>query len=218
MDKKAQLEIMRREHRRESAEARDNEMYIRDGEDQRIQMIRVKMERILRDTEITAERRKELLANQKNEIELLLDERNEREHDFIAQELRRHQLEQELEQEIVRSEKKEKIKKNVLFHPRTTLTVGAEQIRKNIEENRLVLSEEEQFSTILINNSERENIPEFAKNRRKKEPPPPDQSARIDTIVIKQREIGMMYRESRELQESLLKPKKPLPETTEENE
>ena len=223
MNKKEQLENMRREHARDRQEIRDNEWFIRDGEDSRIQRIRDNMTRILHDAGIEAEQRKEKLATLKGEIELILDARDEREHNFIEQELQRHQMEQELEQEIEQEEKLKLAEEksnaqgeslNLMFRARSSLTVGAEQMRKNIEESRKELNEAEQFSTILINNSERDNIPSFinTKSRRMKEVPPLEQIARIDTIVIKQREIGMMYRESQELQESQLKKlnKKPL--------
>jgi hypothetical protein len=202
---------------RDRAEIRENEMYIRDGEDMRIQRIRDNMARVLDDAEIDSETRKEKLAMFKEEIELILDERNEREHQFIEQELQRHQQEQELEQEIEEEEKKLELANEngkaqqdtkadslgFLYRTRSSLVAGAEQMRKEIEENRSELTEDEQFSTILINNSARDKIPDFTSSRRRKSEE--EQAARIDTIVIKQREIGLMYRDSQELQKSQLK-------------
>ncbi|MCL2199897.1 MAG: hypothetical protein FWB80_13345 [Defluviitaleaceae bacterium] len=224
MNKREQLDNMRREHARDRAEIRDNEMYTREGEDFTIQMIRDKMARVLHDPEIDAEHRKETLAIMKEEIEVILDQRDEREHDFIEQELQRHQLEQELEQEILNEEREKKPKKtetdeyreklSQLLYARTSLKVGAEATRKAIQENSRELTEAEQFSTILINNSERDAIPAFTTSRRRiKEALAPEQIARIDTVVAKQREIGMLYKESAQLQESQLKkpPKKELP-------
>lgn len=233
MNKREQLAHMRKEHARDRAETRDNEMYTREGEDFTIQMIRDKMARVLHDPEIDAEHRKERLAELKEEIEVILDQRDEREHDFIEQELQRHQLEQELEQEIREEEQEKKPKKtetdeyreklSQLLYARTSLKVGAEATRKAIQENSRALSEAEQFSTILINNSERDAIPAFTSNasRRKiKEAPPPEQIARIDTLVAKQREIGMLYKESAQLQESQLQkpPKREVPPTPEPEE
>ncbi|MCL1862705.1 MAG: hypothetical protein FWF78_03965 [Defluviitaleaceae bacterium] len=223
MNKREYLENIRRDHARDRAETRDNEMYIRDGEDFTIQMIREKMARILHDAEIDAEQRKETLAKMKEEIEVILDQRDEREHDFIEQELQRHQLEQELEQELINEEQSKKPRKtetdeyrerlNQLLFAQTSLKIGAEATRKAIQENSRELNEAEQFSTILINNSERDTIPAFTSTRRKiKEASMPEQIARIDTIVVKQREIGMLYKESQQLQESQLKKPKKEPE------
>jgi hypothetical protein len=211
MTKRERLDALRKENMRVRAETRENEMYTREGEEFTIQMIRDKMERALNDTEMEAEARKEKLALFKEEIETILDARDEREHDFIEQELKRHQLEHELEQEIQREEQAEKAEEqgddiSIVFKARSSLAASAEQMRKSIEESRRELNEAEQFSTILINNSERDAIPSFATSRRKKrEAKAPEQIARIDTVVIKQREIGMMYRESQELQEIQLK-------------
>ena len=215
MDKREQLKEMRKQHMFARNEIRDNEMYTREGDDMRIQMIRDNMTSLLADPEIDPEERKERLASQKAVIEEILDLRDEREHEFIEQELQHHQLEQELEQEIEEEEREKNLVienpedgQKLEFRARPFLVAGAEQMRKIIEENRKALNEDEQFSTILINSSEREAIPSFIKSRRKKAEEP-QQAARIDTIVIKQREIGMMYRESQELQESQLKKNKP---------
>ena len=225
MNKKEQLLSMRREHLRERMEVKDNEWFIREGEDARIQAIRDKMTRTLHDAEITGEKRKKILSNFNEEIEKILDERDEREHDFIELELKRHQMEQELELEIEAEEAKLKEPPlgnsiNNVFLARSTLTAGAEQMRKTIEEKRRKLSEEEQFSTIMISNSERDNIPDFTNLQpRRKKRKEHEQAVKIDTIVIKQREIGMMYRESQELQESQLsKPKQTKPKEIEEAE
>ncbi|MCL2223659.1 MAG: hypothetical protein FWB96_01685 [Defluviitaleaceae bacterium] len=210
-DKRERLKEMRKLHMRIRAETRDNEMYARESEEMRIQRTRDAMTSILANPDLTSEERKEKLTSMKASIEAILDERDEREHAFIEEELEHHRLEQELEQEIEAEEQKKKVAKSnqndsmrLQFRARPFLAAGAEQLRKIIEENRKELNEDEQFSTILINNSEREAIPSFVKARRKKEEPS-DQNARIDTIVIKQREIGMMYRDSRELQESQLR-------------
>lgn len=210
-DKKERLKEMRKRHMRERAEVRENEMYAREGEDMRIQQIRDVMAGVLADPKIISEERKARLASLKATIEDILDERDERERAFIEEELKNHQLEQELEQEIEEEERRKNPAPKpqdenlrIQLRARPFMAAGAEQLRKIIEENRKELNEDEQFSTILINNSERDNIPTFVKTRRKKEEQP-EQSARIDTIVIKQREIGMMYRDSRELQESQLK-------------
>lgn len=224
MNKREQLKNLRMKHLRERNEIRDDEMYTREGEDYRIERIRNEMARILNDPEIDPESRKKSLAHYKEEIEQILDLRDEREHNFIEQELKNHQLEQELEQQIEAEERQQQITQpenqssnlNILFQARSSLTAGAEQLRKNIEESRRELTEDEQFSTILINSSERDNIPSFKKSRRKKAEEP-EQSARIDTIVIKQREIGMMYRESQE-QQNILLGKKPTQEQEPDNE
>ncbi|MCL2387391.1 MAG: hypothetical protein FWC89_07585 [Defluviitaleaceae bacterium] len=234
MTKKEQLESIKREHAYDRQETRDNEWFIRDGEDQRIQVIRDKMTRILHDAEIEPIKRKEILASLKDEIDDILDKRDDREHAFIEEELKRHQVEEELKQEIEKEEEKEKQELaksngeaqlqtnslNILFRARSSLNAGAEQLRKNIEENRKELSEEEQFSTILINNSERDTIPNFKKSRRKKAEPK-EPAVRIDSIVLKQREIGLMYRESQELQNQQLnkkptKPQEPEPDPLDE--
>jgi hypothetical protein len=205
---------MRREHARERNEVRDEEWWVREGEDQRIQAIRDKMARMLDDAEISTEERKKKLALHKEEIEQILDERDEREHGFIEQELERHKLEQELENKIAEEEqlstKSSKANEpaplidsdtfSMHLRARSTLNVSGEQMRKSIEENRKELNEAEQFSTILINSSERGEIPDFKKSRRKRAEPP-EQIARIDTVVIKQREIGILYRESQEAQD-----------------
>ncbi|MDR0273428.1 MAG: hypothetical protein LBI27_08955 [Clostridiales bacterium] len=209
MNKREQLESLKRENARERQEARDNEWYIRDGEDYTIQMVRDKMARVLADAELTPEERKEKLAKMKEEIDTILDTRDDREHEFIEQELERHNTEHELEQEILQEEKPDNEPSggdslNLLFRARSSLTAGAEKMRKEIEEKRIKLNEEEQFSTILISNSERDNIPSFAKPRSRRKRVEPEQTARIDTAVLKQREIGMMYRDSQELQESHL--------------
>jgi hypothetical protein len=177
----------------------------------RIQQIRDAMAGLLADEKLASEERKGRLAQMKNQIEVILDLRDERERAFIEQELQHHQLEQELEQEIEADEARKKPPQKpeteglqLLFRARPFMAAGAEQLRKTIEENRKELNEDEQFSTILINNSERENIPSFVRTRKKKEETA-EQAARIDTIVVKQREIGMMYKESQELQESQLK-------------
>ncbi|MCL2050046.1 MAG: hypothetical protein FWG87_15100 [Defluviitaleaceae bacterium] len=203
--KKEQLEALKREHARERAEARDNEMYVREGEDFTMQMLREKMARVLNDSELDTEARKEKLALHKEEIEQILDARAEREHEFIERELRNHQLEQELEAEILAEEAPpppagEGL--NIKFQSRSALTAGAELLRKDIQEKSKELSEEEQFSTILINSSERGHIPTFVRQRRKKQEPA--EPVRIDTIVSKQREIGMMYKESLEQQKAQL--------------
>ncbi|MCL1843724.1 MAG: hypothetical protein FWF79_07920 [Defluviitaleaceae bacterium] len=220
MNKRELLESLRRENARERGETRENEMYTREGEDFRIEGIRDKMARTLTDPDIDAESRKKRLATFKEEIDTILDERDEREHAFIEQELIRHKTEQELEDEITGEEEKsiekpneqtESLRQLLRAHP--ALTAGAEQKRKEIEENRIDLSEEEQFSTILINNSALDKIPQFKPVRRRKKKEEPEQSARIDTIVLKQREIGIMYRESQELQESQLKKAKKPPAT-----
>jgi hypothetical protein len=208
LTKKEQLEALRKENMRVRAEVRENEMYTREGEEFTIQMIRDKMARVLNDAEIDTEKRRERLAEHKEEIETILDARAEREHEFIERELLRHQQEQELEAEIAAEEAAEATEPigdrlNIKFQARSSLTAGAELLRKDIEEKRKELNEDEQFSTILINSSERENIPVFVRQRRKKEETP-EQSARIDTIVVKQREIGMMYRESLEQQKAQL--------------
>ena len=200
------MEYMRREHARERCEIRDNEWDIRDGENARISMFRENMTVVLSDPKIESEARKAKLAALKEEIEKVMDVREERERNFIDDELKRHEIEQALEKEIEEEERVTRPKPispgnriSILQQARSSLTVGAEQLRKTIEENRKELNEDEQFSTILINSSERENIPSFKKSRRKRDNPP-EQPARIDTVVIKQREIGQMYRESQELQ------------------
>ena len=207
MTKREQLENMRRENARDRAELREDEMYRREGEDIHIHSIREKMARILVDEEIDTEKRRANLATLKDEIETILDQRNEREHEFIAQELERHRMEQELEQEVA---KEEIVAVPIdigsrLFMPRPYVNVGAEQIRKDIEEKNAKLTEEEKFSTIIAHSGARENIPDFKSSRRKKkelenDDEPKQPMPRIDTIVIKQREIGMLYRESQDEQ------------------
>lgn len=220
MNKKERLESLRRQ------QARENELYLRDGEDYRIQSIRDKMARTLNDAEIDTEQRKARLAALKEEIKTILDKRDEREHQFIEKELQRHKLEQKLEQEIAQEEAKingeeqstaQQNSLNLLFRARPLLTAGAEQLRKTIEENQKNLTEDEQFSTILTNNSKRDTIPDFKKSCRKKAELL-EQTAKIDTIVIKQREIGMMYRESQEQQNIQLgkAPKTPPKESDDE--
>lgn len=209
MNKRERLENLRREHARERQEIRDNEWDIRDAEDYKINMYRDQMAQILQNPELIPEQRKEQLANHKNAIEEVLKAREERELDFIEQELKRHALEAQLAQEIEEEEKANAPPQegageslNPLFRVGPIRTLGAEQIRKNIMEKSKELTEDEQFSTILINTSDRDAIPDFRKSRRKREEP--EQTARIDTIVIKQREIGIMYRESQELQKQHL--------------
>ena len=209
MDKREKLKELRKQHMRERAEVRDDEMYIRDGEDMRIERIRASMAGVLADPNLASEERKEKLAELKNSIEDILDARDEREHAFIEQELEHHRLEQELEQEIEAEERKDDTEPqddsvSILVRARPFINAGAEQLRKNIEENRKELNEDEQFSTILINNSEREKMPGFITTRRKKREES-QQTARIDTVLIKQREIGMMYRQRAEQQEQQLK-------------
>jgi len=209
MDKREKLKELRKQHMRERAEVRDDEMYIRDGEDMRIERIRASMAGVLADPNLASEERKEKLAELKNSIEDILDARDEREHAFIEQELEHHRLEQELEQEIEAEERKDDPEPqddsvSILVRARPFINAGAEQLRKNIEENRKELNEDEQFSTILINNSEREKMPGFITTRRKKREES-QQTARIDTVLIKQREIGMMYRQRAEQQEQQLK-------------
>jgi hypothetical protein len=220
MNKKERLKEMRMRHMRERAEIRDNEMYTREGEDMRIQQIRDNMAGVLANPNFNTDERKQKLAFMKTSIDEILDLRDEREHAFIEEELKNHQLEQELEQEI-ESEEKKSVPVNdelkIQLRARPFLAAGAEQMRKIIEEKRKELDEDEQFSTILINNSERDNIPSFVRTRRKNDEQS-EQPARIDTIVIKQREIGLMYRESRELQESQLKKSAKKIETPEESE
>lgn len=200
---------MRREHARERQEARDKEWDIRDGEDYAIQMMRDAMAQTLADKELSAEERKEKLAGLKAKIDEILDKRDEREHLFIERELRHHEAEQKLQQEIDEEARKNAPEPpqnslNLLFRARSSLTAGAEKLRKDIQENSRELDEDEQFSTILINNSEMDGVPDFKKSRKRREAEPPEQTARIDTIVIKQREIGMMYRDSQEQQNRIL--------------
>jgi hypothetical protein len=210
------------EHARERNETRDNEWYMRDGEDKRIQAIRDKMSRLLDDAEVNKEDRKEKLAHMKDEIETILDARDDREQNFIELELERHKQEQELEQQIAEEEQAAAPPAppnalNFMFRARSSLAAGAEQMRKSIEENRRNLSEEEQFSTILINNSEREEIPNFRNSRRRKKEEAAIPLARIDTIVIKQREVGMLYKESQAQQEMDLGKKKTVIHEVEDN-
>lgn len=222
------MENMRREHARERAETRDDETYTREGEEFTIQMIREKMARLLDDAEISREARKEKLAAMKEEIELILDARDEREYQFIERELEHHRLEQELALEIEREERESRVadgtepdEKNVLPLVRPLITASAEQMRKEIEEKRRRLNEDEQCSTILLSTSERGEIPGFAPPRRRKKRDEKEQSARLDTLVLKQREISLMYHESQELQHSMLgkeKKKSPEPEEIENPE
>ncbi|MCL1878331.1 MAG: hypothetical protein FWF80_05700, partial [Defluviitaleaceae bacterium] len=160
MTKREKLENMRREHARERNETRDDEMYRREGEDFSIESIREKMAIALGDAEISAEMRKERLTYFKQEIEDILDARDEREYAFIERELEHHRLEQEIAQEIENEEKINRAKegmeeKEILPLVRPLITAGAEQMRKEIEERRRQLNESEQCNTILLSNSER---------------------------------------------------------------
>jgi len=219
MNKREELDNMRREHARERQEIRDDEWDIRDGEDYMVQKHRTKMAEVLKNTEITPEKRKADLAVLKEMIEEIMDKREQRELDFIEQELQRHEQEAKLEAEITEEEKADtpepaqEQNENIspLFRTGPVLTLSAEQIRKNINEKSKELTEEEQFSTILINTSDRDAIPNFKQTRRRREIVAA-QSPRIDTKALKQREIGNMYKESQEQQEQMLnKKKKSLP-------
>ncbi|MCL1844593.1 MAG: hypothetical protein FWF77_01680 [Defluviitaleaceae bacterium] len=214
MTNRERLENMRREHARERNETRDDEMYTREGEDLRIETIREKMASVLNDAEITAEKRKELLAHFKEEIEVILDERDEREYNFIERELEHHRLEQELAQEIESEEREERGEEaedaEILPFVRPLITAGAEQMRKEIEEKRRELNEEEQCNTILLSTSERGEIPGFTQARRRKRRGE-EQNVRIDTFVSRQREITLMYHMGKEMQEQLLNKNKKSP-------
>ena len=147
ISKKEQLENLKRENARERAEVRDNEWFIRDGEDSTMQMIRDNMARTLANAEITPEERREKLAAMKDEIDRILDSREDREHDFIEQELQRHQVEQELELEIEKETatepKDDSI--NIMFRARSSLNAGAERMRKEIEEKSKQLNDIEEM-------------------------------------------------------------------------
>ncbi|MCL2357561.1 MAG: hypothetical protein FWC70_10515 [Defluviitaleaceae bacterium] len=213
MTKRERLENMRREHARERNETREDEMYRREGEEFTIQTIRESMTRVLGMAEISPEERKEQLARLKDEIDEMLDARDEREYSFIERELEHHRLEQEIAQEIELEEKKSRppSSNEVLPLVRPLITASAEQMRKEIEEKRRRLNEDEQCSTILLSTSERDIVPQFAPRRRIRKREEPVQIARIDSLVLKQREISLMYHESQELQKSMLKKPKNAP-------
>ena len=181
-----------------------------------VQKHRQKMAEVLANAELTPEKRKADLAVLKEMIDEIMDKREQRELDFIEQELQRHEQEAKLEAEIIEEEKSDNPEPeqegiSPLFRTGPVLTLSAEQIRKNIKEKSKELTEEEQFSTILINTSDREAIPDFKQTRRRREIAAA-QITRIDTKVIKQREIGNMYKEAQEQQEQMLnKKKKSLP-------